>query len=480
MTHRSVKFRITLWYTLAMMLVSAITLFAMISFSRTMMENTAAERLQSAVTDLAARRFFRREAEPAPRPSKESDDAVPPPMPNNTANREFDLNQKIPGFVFYDKGVHMALFNRQGESLAGNLPFAFTADTNPDFQGNSLQKITFEGNRYLVYDLQTPPREQGEQFWIRGVISLSDENGALNSIIKTNLILTLILILAVAIGGYLMLSRAFSPVAKISATAKEIIENGDLSRRIGTPGRGDEISRMVNAFDTMLDKIETIVAREKQFTSDASHELRTPIAVITSECEYMLECAKTEDEFKESAAVIKRQSDRMSKLISELLTLSRMDCNTQAVTMEDFDISELLSFVCDEQIDLHDGTICLKKEIQPNITVHADRFLLARLFINLIQNAYRYSKETGTITVSLKTENQKLIASVADDGIGISEEDLPKIWERFYQADASRNNGDSMGLGLSMVAWIAKCHGGEMTVESTLSQGSVFTFTMNL
>ena len=238
---------------------------------------------------------------------------------------------------------------------------------------------------------------------------------------------------------------------------------------------------MAAAFDGMLDKIEATLEREKQFTSDASHELRTPVAVIVSECEYMLDCAKSTDEYRESAQSVKRQAEKMSNLIAELLTISRMDRNTQAFTPEDLDISELLTFVCEEQQDIHDNAVHLHTDIPVGIIVQADRFLLARLLINLISNAYQYTPSGGNIWVSLTQADAQLCITVRDDGIGMAPEELPKIWERFYQVDPSRSNQNgSSGLGLSIVKWIAEAHHGTVSVQSASGKGTSFTLLLPL
>lgn len=443
----SVKLSVTLWYTLAMVLVSSVVLFATVSVGRNMIERDVSNRITRTVTDFARRC------------------SMPGEIP------------RMPDFMYYENGVHMALYDQNSQLIGGNLPFAFVDAS--DFEGNYFRVKNYEGETYYIYDKEVHRRGQ-DPLWVRGVISLSDEKYTLNSILKTNLLLTIALILAAAVGGYLILKRALRPVDQMSRTAKEISESKDLSRRIGLQRGNDEFTRLATTFDAMLDRIQQILAREKQFTSDASHELRTPVAVITSECEYMLECAKNPEEFRESATAVKRQTDKMSKLISELLTLSRMDNHTQQITMEDVDISELLSFVCDEQEDIHPGSIRMLREITPGITASADRFLLARLFINLIANAYQYGRENGEIHVVLTEDANTVTFSVADNGIGISAEDLPRIWERFYQADAARSGGEnnSMGLGLSMVQWIADCHKGTVTAESKPGAGSTFTFTM--
>ena len=194
----------------------------------------------------------------------------------------------------------------------------------------------------------------------------------------------------------------------------------------------------------------------------------------------MINYAKDYDELKSSAVSVKEQAERMSRLISELLTISRMDKNTIQTTFEEVDVSELLEFVCDEQEEIHTENIKLLRQIDEGICARADRLLLIRLCINLISNAYSYGKDGGTVIVSLKSDLNTLTLSVSDDGIGIPPEHLPKIWERFYRVDPSRseNTNGSMGLGLSMVKWIAECHGGSVSVTSVPNAGSTFTFTM--
>ncbi len=229
----------------------------------------------------------------------------------------------------------------------------------------------------------------------------------------------------------------------------------------------------------MLDRIEQTFEREKQFTSDASHELRTPVAVILSECEYMADCSLTAEEYREAADSVKDQAEKMSRLINELLTISRMERNTIKLDFEETDISELLNFVCDEQEELHNGSIILTRNIAPDISAYSDRLTIMRLFINLISNAYSYGKENGHINVSLDTDKNNIKVSVKDDGIGISTENLPKIWERFYQADPARTsdrNGSS-GLGLPIAKMIAALHHGNISVSSQIGKGSEFIFT---
>lgn len=445
MKKMSVKLRVTLWYSLIMVAMSAIVLAAMTSVSQDAIKRDIAGRVIRTVNDSS----------------------------RILLGPEMDLRLPVK-FRFYEQGVHMVLLARNGEIIAGQLPFGLDGDFG--FEDDKLRVISWEGNHYCIYDKKIVSTDN--YFWLRGVVSVKDESYSLNVMVKNNLFLASILIAVASLGGYVILSYALRPVKKISETAKKISMSSNLSQRIGIGASKDEITELANTFDDMLEKLENAFEKEKQFTSDASHELRTPVAVVLSECEYMLDCAKTPDEFKDSAAAVKRQAERMSKLISELLTISRMDKNTLQVNFEEVDLSELLSFVCDEQEEIHQGSPKLICDIDADVKAKADRFLLARLFINLIANAYQYGNEGKSIRVRLKDMGESIIFSVKDEGIGISEEDKDKIWERFYQADPSRSDSGSMGLGLSMVKWIAECHNGKMKVKSEYGKGSEFIFIM--
>lgn len=466
----SIKLKVSMWYTLIIAAISLITLFAMMSVSEKVLISDATDKIIRSVDNLANSP----ESNMAKPPKENAENPPEGKTPPSRDDEHMDFG-KMPQFRFFEKGVHTAVFDGERNLIAGSVPFEFADEISlVDFD---LKEKTYDEDRFLTY-VRKGSSQSGNEIWIVGVISIDDESSMLKSVTKTNLILIAILIIVAGLGGFWILHQAFKPVNRISNTARNISESNDLSQRIALGDGKDEIYRLARTFDEMLDKIEATLENEKQFTSDASHELRTPIAVILSECEYMEECAKTIDEYKESADSVKRQANRMSKLISELLMLSRMDRNTIQTNFEELDLSELLSFVCDEQEEIHNNAVKLIRDIAPHITANADRFLLTRAFINLISNAYQYIGSGNRIDVKLEEDGQNIVFSVKDNGIGISEEHISKIWERFYQADASRSNNEnsSAGLGLSMVKWIAKCHNGKVTAESKEGKGSIFVF----
>lgn len=442
----SLKLRLTLWFVVIMIIISAAALAAMTSLSQKMVIRDAEDRLMKAVGGMEMRMF----------PPKHGD-------------------KPEPRMKFYDQGVHIVILDENKNVVSGQIPFSITDDLDIE---NGVSRIkSYDGNRYLVYDKETTLQD-GSKGFIKGFVSIDESLLAVKPVVRNSILMAVLLILLAALGGYYITSRALKPVNLMSQTANSIIKSKDLSQRINIENANDELGMLANTFDKMLSEIEGAFQREKQFTSDASHELRTPIAVILSECEYMTDCADTVDELRDSAESVKEEAQKMSKLVSELLSIARMDIDTLKLSLEETDISELLSFVCDEQEEINTGNIKLVRSIKEDVFAYADKILLARLFINIISNAYKYNKENGEITVSLDEKDGNVIFKVSDTGIGISEENLPKIWERLFQVDPSRtsNENGGMGLGLSMVKWIAEKHGGEVNAQSELGKGTTFTF----
>ena len=460
----SVKLKVTIWYAVVMIVVTGVFFAAMQSSGRNMVKHESTQRLCNIVDEVA----FRYGAPDSPdMKSLSGNEQIPPEMPHGT--------QMAPhhDFRMMERGVMVAVFDSDGNLLRGNIPYE---GDSYEFTDKQVRTHVSDEGTFYEYDRKVETEEYGE-IWIKGIVPVDNASYALKTVSNNNIIFAVILIILATIGGYFIINRSFVPIKKIIHTAKKINGGSDLTQRIALGDGTDEISELANTFDDMLARIEEMFEREKQFTSDASHELRTPVSVILSECEYMLECAKNEDELKESAQSIKNQAEKMSKLISELLTMSRMDRNTVALNFEDVDLTELTEFVCDEQEQIRGDGVTLKREIDADVSAKCDRFLIVRLLVNIISNAYQYTPEGGEITVSLTQRGNNIIFAVSDTGIGIAEKDLPNIWDRFYQADSARSGDNgSIGLGLSMVKWIAKAHNGDVTAESELGKGSTFRF----
>lgn len=281
--------------------------------------------------------------------------------------------------------------------------------------------------------------------------------------------------LLAAIGSMFLAKRALQPIRQISETAKKI-SVGDLSERIEGIYSKDEVGELADTFNTMLEDLEVSFQRERQFTSDASHELRTPMTVITACVE---DAIHTDDPaiWDENIRVIQRENQRMRKIVSQLLMLSRGYEGRCHFQPEELCLWNMAETVCESLSPLAGSkSISIHNEVPQTYMIYADQSLFTQLLVNLVENAIKYGNEGGNIRITSSDDEAHYSLCVEDDGIGISEDDLPKIFERFYRADKARDRTGS-GLGLSIVKWIAELHEGNVTAESELGKGTKMTIT---
>ena len=308
--------------------------------------------------------------------------------------------------------------------------------------------------------------------WVRGFINADAAKSAFDAITMTVIYILPAFIIIAAVGAYLISRKTMKPVENICRSAHEITDGTDLSKRIEMEKSAGEIYTLAETFNDMLARLQTSFENEKQFTSDASHELRTPLAVIKAECEYALSDNASEEDMLEALSSIDEQTDKMTKLVTALLTLSRTEQGDKRYKLEDTDLSELVKKTCADFVPAKN--ITLTADIEDNIIIPAQAQLISLMLENLLSNAVKYGRDDGHIEVRLKKDNG-IVLSVKDDGIGIKEEDLPKIWGRFYRADESRSRESGFGLGLSLVSQIAALHGGKVSASSVYGEGSEFT-----
>lgn len=241
-------------------------------------------------------------------------------------------------------------------------------------------------------------------------------------------------------------------------------------------GRDEQLPvLLLTARDAVSDRVERSFKAETQFTSDASHELRTPVTVILAECDTLERTQPTAEDYQEGVGVIRRQAQQMSRLIGQLLHITRLEQGTQKTYMERADLSALAEAVCEQQRLIAPAGTELTLDAPEPVEVQADVLLMTRVLNNLIANAFRYGKDGGHVSVTVRRENGWAVLAVRDDGIGIAPEQQERIWQRFYQVDPARSGGEGTGLGLYMVRQIARLHGGTAEVDSAPGQGSTFT-----
>ena len=374
------------------------------------------------------------------------------------------------------QNVEIAIYDKDFKFLYGNSPNGFEMD-NKKSKDDKIIIIRSNNQKWYVYNKTIELGDYGK-VWIRGVMPNIGQSSAIETVIQISFVILPFFLILSAIGGYIITKNAFTPIEKIRRIAEKINEGNDLSQRINLGKGDDELHTLANTFDVMFDRLQTSFENEVQFTSDVSHELRTPITVILTQSEYGRGYISSVEEARKSFGIIEKEGQKMSKLVSQLLTLARMERGRQKLNLENINLSELLEMTLETQIlSAKTKNIKFITKIMPEIYANIDEMMIMRVFTNLISNAISYGKQDGTVTVELFLKEDKIISKISDNGIGISGDKLDKIWLRFYQVDPSKN-GDNSGLGLSMVKKIIELHKGEIFVESKLGEGTTFTIIL--
>ena len=285
------------------------------------------------------------------------------------------------------------------------------------------------------------------------------------------------LLLIVAAGvGYWMSRRALSPVDELVRTAREV-SGANLSSRLQKLETGDELQRLSDTLNEMLDRIEAAFLRVTQFTADASHELRTPVSLIRTEAELALRRSRGEAEYQEALRHILLESERTTMLLEQLLSLARADSGRETLQMQPVDLRSLLRDVVDswQQVASIRGLKFSASVDDPDAFVMGDETLLHRLVDILLDNAFKFTPASGAVQLSLASKADNLRLTVEDSGVGIPQDEQSKIFERFYRVDKAHSRAQGgAGLGLAIAQWIATQHGGSITVESSPGAGAAF------
>jgi heavy metal sensor kinase len=363
--------------------------------------------------------------------------------------------------------------------------------------------ITFETNRSIgntpLRIITFPVLENNHVTKIVQIASsLEEVEDALNTLFIILIVTVPLALMVASLGGQFLAHKALKPVDNITQTAR-MITSQNLNQRITPPKVKDEISRLIETFNGMISRLDQSFRQIKQFSSDASHELKTPLTILRGEVEVMLRKERTQQEYQQTLKSNLEEINRMSQIVEDLLLLSKADTGEIKLNKEDINLTEILTEVVG-QMDrlarskrLHLSTSNNHRDIH----IFGDALRIRELFINLIENGIKYTEEGGSIHISLQEEtpvpagNQsdwvekerakfaKII--VSDTGIGISIEDQEKIFDRFFRVDKarSREQGGS-GLGLSISKWIVEAHQGEIKVESDLGKGSSFIVKLPL
>lgn len=284
-------------------------------------------------------------------------------------------------------------------------------------------------------------------------------------------------LLLVAAGvGYWMGRRALSPVDALVRTARQV-SGANLSSRLQKLETGDELQRLSDTLNEMLDRIEKAFLRVTQFTADASHELRTPVSLIRTEAELALRRSRNEAEYQESLRHILLEAERTTVLIEQLLALARADSGRETLDMQPVDLHQTLRSIVDswQQVATIRDLQFSAKMGEDDAFVMGDATMLRRLIDILLDNAFQYTPSPGTVFLVLEQREDTITIVVQDSGVGIAKEEQGKIFERFYRVDQARSRArGGTGLGLAIAHWIVTQHHGSIRVESQPGRGATF------
>ncbi|KDR96688.1 Signal transduction histidine kinase [Peptoclostridium litorale DSM 5388] len=398
------------------------------------------------------------------------------------------------------KSVDLVIAEFQYESMLEDRPsYSYLSDNGVEFavvdeESNILYSNGFSGidkvgtipdysHRY--FDLRFPK-------WIYRKIRIQDSitivfrsymGDSVNMLQKTFAILSVVslmlYVLAIALAQR-MSKKHLKPIKTMTNKVMHI-SSSDLSTRLDIRGTKDELKDLASTFNKMMDDIESSYEKQKQFVSDASHELRTPIAVIKGYANMLSRWGKTDEEIlEESITAIKDEADGMQSLVESLLFIARSDKDTLKMEKEDFNISELVEEIA-RQTKLIDGSHVIEESIQDSCTIYGSAEKLKQAIRIFVDNSIRYTPDGEKIGISLKSTSRDVIISISDTGIGISKDDMAHVFERFYRADKSRTRleedkkSSGSGLGLAIAKIIVDSHSGMVHVESEIDVGTCFT-----
>ena len=373
----------------------------------------------------------------------------------------------------------------QATSVDGNIIYStsnlkdrqipFKPELASNGQGESVIIEDYAGPEpVLLTVIRLWPTESGNPEFVTLAVSLASVHDA-----EQRLLFILLLSIPIAIvislaGGAILARRAIDPVDQVTATARQITAQS-LNERITLINADEELQRLADAFNQMVTRLEDAFNQIRQFTADASHELRTPLAVLTGETQLALTGNLNRDESLQVFKSSLEEIERMSKIVDDLLVLSRFDSKDSVLDIQKLDLSDLVIETCEQMRKPADARhLNLVIEKVETLEVMGDDFRLRQVIRNLLDNAIKYTPEGGQIKVSLETNgSQNSYITIIDTGIGIPSEDLTRIFDRFYRVDKarSRTQGGS-GLGLSIVKRVIEAHNGKIEIESQLGVGT--------
>jgi heavy metal sensor kinase len=292
-----------------------------------------------------------------------------------------------------------------------------------------------------------------------------------------------VVLLLASLGGYFLARKSLAPIASMSSQTQRISAE-NLSQRLDVNNPRDELGRLATTINDLLTRLESAFNEQQRFIADASHELRTPLAVLRGETEVALAKQRSADEYQESLLLIQEEAERLSRIVEDLFILARQPIDAPATLIrERVSLNDAVKDCARaaQVLATRKGVRLTTENNSASIHLNADKELITRMILNLLDNAVKYTPAGGEISLALTRQNGNAEIVVRDTGIGIPEVDRQRIFDRFYRVDKARSRAlGGAGLGLSIVRWIVEVHGGEIHIDSAPGRGSTFTVDLPL
>jgi signal transduction histidine kinase len=373
------------------------------------------------------------------------------------------------------EGHLIQVFDRRSMRIypVGPQPVRFPWPTEALSDGEYVGQAKFQGRHYRILGRTLKVNGRGLHLVLAG--QLEDNRMILGRFGEGLLWAFPVVLILSAFAGYFVSRRALNPVDRLIVSARSI-SIGNLSRRLPVSATGDELARLADTCNDMLERLEKAVGQITRFTADASHELRSPLAFIRTVAECALSTPGLDAETAEAFRDIVSETDTASMLLTDMLTLARADSGHVDSTFETVDLAALV-----QDVTLKNQSLAIARAQKlavrvdaPNLFVMGDAARLRRLLWILTDNAMKYTPAGGMIEVSLSSLDGRAAVAVTDDGIGIPQAALPHIFDRFFRVDAARSQQEGTGLGLAIAKWIAEIHLASIEVQSEEKKGSTF------
>ena len=397
-----------------------------------------------------------------------------------------DLSQDFPEIALLDK--FFQIFGPAGQVTiqSSNIQSREIPLSQSAFRASLDGESTFESVQFkkgVPLRLLSVPIRQGEQLVniLRVGTSLQPTDRMLRRLLVGLYIASPVALLVSLLGGWFLAGRALRPVHAITQAARRIAA-GDWSQRILTPHSNDEIGQLASTFNDMIGRLEVSFKQIRQFSADASHELRTPLTITKGETELALRRPRLAEDYRAVLESNLEEIDRMSRIVDELLFLSRADLGEIKLKMFPVQLDDLVREIQQQALvlgmDRHVQAVLTA--VEP-VLIHGDDLRLRELLLNLVDNAVKYSYEGQTVELALVVEGSHAKIMVRDHGIGIAPENHARVFDRFYRTDEARAHGaKGTGLGLAICKWIVEVHHGTIELDSTVHGGSCFTVFLPL